>query len=301
MFKFKLKKEQELLLSEETDLNTRFKDFLRNFKKQKTAVVAFFVLVILVFIAIFCYVIAPYGINEYNYSATLQTPSLQHFFGTDEFGRDIFSRVLCGTRISLSIGFLTVTIATVIGTVLGLFAGYYGGLFDSVLMRVMDVMYAFPGLILAIAIVAILGPGLANAAIAIVIFCIPTYTRLVRSCTLQLKNSVYVRAARCLGASDARMLFKHILPGAIPDIIVQYSLSVSGSIMTTASLSFLGMGAMSPTPEWGLMLSNSRTFFYSSWHYALFPGLAIVITVLCFNLLGDGLRMALDPKLSERS
>lgn len=301
MFKFKLKKEQELLLSEETDLNTRFKDFLRNFKKQKTAVVAFFVLVILVFIAIFCYVIAPYGINEYNYSATLQTPSLQHLFGTDEFGRDIFSRVLCGTRISLSIGFLTVTIATVIGTVLGLFAGYYGGLFDSVLMRVMDVMYAFPGLILAIAIVAILGPGLANAAIAIVIFCIPTYTRLVRSCTLQLKNSVYVRAARCLGASDARMLFKHILPGAIPDIIVQYSLSVSGSIMTTASLSFLGMGAMSPTPEWGLMLSNSRTFFYSSWHYALFPGLAIVITVLCFNLLGDGLRMALDPKLSERS
>lgn len=301
MFKFKLKKEQELLLSEETDLNTRFKDFLRNFKKQKTAVVAFFVLVILVFIAIFCYVIAPYGINEYNYSATLQTPSLQHLFGTDEFGRDIFSRVLCGTRISLSIGFLTVTIATVIGTVLGLFAGYYGGLFDSVLMRVMDVMYAFPGLLLAIAIVAILGPGLANAAIAIVIFCIPTYTRLVRSCTLQLKNSVYVRAARCLGASDARMLFKHILPGAIPDIIVQYSLSVSGSIMTTASLSFLGMGAMSPTPEWGLMLSNSRTFFYSSWHYALFPGLAIVITVLCFNLLGDGLRMALDPKLSERS
>lgn len=294
-------KKKKMILTEENDVNTRFSDFLRNFKKQKTAVAAFFVLVVLVLIAIFCYRIAPFGINEYNYDDLLQGPSLKHLFGTDEFGRDMFSRVLCGTRISLAIGFSTVSVACIIGTIIGLFAGYYGGLFDGIIMRIADVMYAFPGLILAIAIVAILGPGLTNVVIAIVIFCIPTYTRLVRGCTLQLKNSVYVRAAKCLGASDIRILFKHILPGAIPDVIVQYSLSISGSIMTTASLSFLGMGAMSPTPEWGLMLSNSRTYFYTCWHYAVFPGLAIMITVLCFNLLGDGLRMALDPKLNDRA
>lgn len=295
-----LKKKPLLPVTEETDMDTRFSDFIRNFKKQKTAVAAAVVLLILVFIAIFCYKIAPYGINEYNYSQLLQSPSMQHLFGTDEFGRDIFSRVLCGTRISLTIGFFTVTIASIIGSILGLLAGYYGGLMDGILMRVSDVLYAFPGLILAIAIVAILGPGLTNVVIAVIIFCIPTYARLVRGTTMQLKNSVYVRAARCIGASDARILFKHILPGAIPSIIVQYSLSISGSIMTTASLSFLGMGAMAPTPEWGLMLSNSRTYFYTCWHYAFFPGLAILITVLCFNLLGDGLRMALDPKLNNK-
>lgn len=294
-------KNKETMLTEENDMSSRFSDFLRSFKKQKTAVVAFVILVILVFIAIFCYKIAPYGINEYNYDDVLQTPSFKHLFGTDEFGRDIFSRVLCGTRISLSVGFLTVSIACVIGSIIGLICGYYGGIFDEICMRILDAVYAFPGLILAIAIVAILGPGMTNAAIAIVVFCIPTYARLVRSSTLKLKNSVYVRAAKCLGASDKRILFKHILPSAIPDIIVQYSLSVSGSIMTTASLSFLGMGAMSPTPEWGLMLSNSRSYFYTCWHYAVFPGLAIMVTVLCFNLLGDGLRMALDPKLNDRS
>ena len=297
----KFKHDKPMAGSEAEDINTRFDDFLRAFKKQKTAVAAFVVLIILVFIAIFCYKIAPYGINEYDYSACLQGPSMAHWFGTDEFGRDMFSRVLCGTRISLSIGFSTVTVAAVIGSILGLISGFYGGFLDTVLMRLTDVMYAFPGLILAIAIVAILGPGLTNVVIAIIIFCIPTYTRLVRSCTLQLKNSVYVQAAKSIGASDARIMFRHILPGAIPDVIVQYSLSVSGSILTTASLSFLGMGAMSPTPEWGLMLSNSRTYFFTALHYALFPGLAILVTVLCFNLLGDGLRMALDPKLNDRS
>ena len=293
-------KRKPAVLTEEMDMNTRFSDFMRNFRKQKTAVAAAVVLLALIIIAVFCYKISPYGINEYNYDELLQTPTMKHWFGTDEFGRDIFSRVMCGTRISLSIGFFTVTAASVIGSILGLFAGYYGGVLDGALMRAADVLYAFPGLILAIAIVAILGPGLANVVIAVIVFCIPTYARLVRGVTMQLKNSVYVRAARCVGASDMRILFRHILPGAIPSVIVQYSLSISGSIMTTASLSFLGMGAMAPTPEWGLMLSNSRTYFYTCWHYAFFPGLAILITVLCFNLLGDGLRMALDPKLSER-
>lgn len=294
------KKKKEIKFMAEMDRSTRLDDFIRSFKKQKTAVAAAIVLIILALIAIFCYQIAPYGINEYDYSSVLQGPSSEHWFGTDEFGRDIFSRVICGTRISLSIGFFTVTIAAAIGSIVGLLAGYYGGLIESVSMRIADFLYAFPGLILAIAIVAVLGPGLTNVVIAVIIFCIPTYARLVRGATLELKNSVYVRAAKCIGASDMRILFKHILPGAIPSVIVQYSLSISGSIMTTASLSFLGMGAMSPTPEWGLMLSNSRTYFYTSWHYAFFPGIAIMLTVLCFNLLGDGLRTALDPKLNNK-
>ena len=293
------KRKKEIQFTAEMDRNTRLGDFTRSFKKQKPAVVAAVMLLILALLAIFCYKIAPYGINEYNYDEVLQGPSAKHWFGTDEFGRDIFSRVLCGTRISLSIGFSTVTIAAILGSIVGLVAGYYGGIVDSITMRIADFLYAFPGLILAIAIVAVLGPGLSNVVIAIIIFCIPTYARLVRSATLELKNSVYVRAAKCIGASDKRILFKHILPGAIPSVIVQYSHSISGSIMTTASLSFLGMGAMSPTPEWGLMLSNSRTYFYTSWHYAFFPGIAIMLTVLCFNLLGDGLRTALDPKLNN--
>ena len=291
----KMRKERD----EKSDIRTPFSEFVRKFKKQKSAVVAGVVLLIIVLAAIFADVIAPYEINEYNYSAVLQGPSAAHLFGTDEFGRDIFSRIVYGARISLSIGFGAVTAAAALGAVLGLIAGYYGGILDSIIMRVSDVLFAFPGLILAIAIVAILGPGLYNVVIAVVIFRTPTFARLVRSATLQTKGSVYVQAARSLGASDARLLFCHILPSALPSIIVQYSISIGGSIMTAASLSFLGMGASPPTPEWGLMLSNARTFVFLCWHYAVFPGLAIFITVLCFNLVGDGLRSALDPKLSD--
>ena len=285
---------------EQGEIRTPLADFWRKFKKQKTAIVAGIFLIILIFIAFFCYDISPYGINDYNYDEVMQGPSAKHWFGTDEFGRDLFSRILCGTRISLSVGFTAVTIAAVVGSIIGLISGYIGGTIDTLIMSFCDVLYAFPGLILAIAIVAILGPGLTNVVIAVVVFRIPIFARLVRSNTLQLKNAVYVRAAKSLGASSARILFKHILPGALPSVIVQYSLSISGSIMTCASLSFLGMGAIPPTPEWGLILSNSRSYIYTHLHYALFPGLAIFVTVLCFNLLGDGLRSALDPKLSER-
>ena len=282
-----------------SEIRTPFSEFVRKFKKQKSAVVAAFVLLLIVLVAIFADVIAPFEINEYNYSEILQAPSSKHLFGTDEFGRDIFSRIVYGARISLAIGFGAVTVAAILGAVLGLIAGYYGGIWDSLISRISDVLFAFPGLILAIAIVAILGPGLYNVVIAVVVFRTPTFARLVRSSTLQVKNSVFVQAARSLGASDTRLLFKHILPSALPSIIVQYSLSIGGSIMTAASLSFLGMGASPPTPEWGLLLSNARTYVYTSWHYAVFPGLAIFLTVLCFNLVGDGLRSALDPKLSE--
>ena len=291
--------ENEKIKAESDDIRTPFKEFIRKFKKQKTALVAFAFIILLVIIAIISYSVVPYGINEYDYSAIMQDPSAKHWFGTDEFGRDLFSRILCGTRISLSVGLLSVTIGAVLGTILGLLGGYYGGLLDSIIMRICDVLFAFPGIILAIAIVAILGSGLYNVVIAVAVFSTPTFARLVRSTTLSYKNSVFVQAARNLGASDARILFQHILPAAIPNIIVQYTMSIGNSILTASSLSFLGLGAKPPTPEWGLLLSNGRNYMMSSWHITLFPGIAIFLTVLAFNLLGDGLRDALDPKLSD--
>lgn len=278
---------------------SRLNDFLRKFKKQKTAIFALFVIFLLVLVAIFSYKIVPYGINEPDYSSTLQGPSSAHWFGTDEFGRDLFSRILCGTRISLLVGICAVTAGAVSGTVLGLIAGYYNGIAESIIMRFCDVLFAFPGIVLAIAIIAVLGPGMTNVIIAVAVFSMPTFCRLVRSTVLAAKESVYVQAERSIGASDQRILFKHILPAAFPNIIVQYTMSIGTSIMTAAALSFLGMGAQAPTPEWGLILSTGRNYMLNATHMTLFPGLAIFITVLCFNLLGDGLRDALDPKLGS--
>ena len=290
---------KEKTVTESNDIKTPFKEFVRKFKKQKTALVALAFICLLAIIAVISYQVVPYGINEYDYSAIMQGPSAKHIFGTDEFGRDLFSRILCGTRISLSVGLLSVSIGAILGTILGLLGGYYGGLLDACIMRVCDVLFAFPGIILAIAIVAILGSGLYNVVIAVAVFSTPTFARLVRSTTLSLKSSVFVQAARNIGSSDRRILFRHILPGAIPNIIVQYTMSIGNSILTASSLSFLGMGAQPPTPEWGLLLSNGRNYMVSSWHITFFPGLAIFLSVLSFNLLGDGLRDALDPKLSE--
>lgn len=284
---------------EKTDIRTPFHEFIRKFKKQKTALAAGAFILLLAVLAVICYNVVPYQINQYSYQDVLCGPSFKHLFGTDAFGRDIFSRVLCGTRISLSVGLISVTTAAVVGTFLGLIGGYYGGILDEIIMRIGDTLFAFPGLILAIAIVAILGPGLYNVLIAVAIFGTPTFARLVRSSTLELKRSVYVMAARNLGASDSRILAKYILPGAIPNIIVQYTMSIGTSILTASGLSFLGMGASAPTPEWGLMLSDGRNYMSTAPHVAIFPGLAIFLTVLSFNLLGDGLRDALDPKLSE--
>lgn len=290
---------EEKVLNEKTDINTPFSEFLRKFKKQKSALIALAFILFLVVLSFTSYRIAPYGINEYNYTSIMQGPTAAHWFGTDEFGRDLFSRIICGTGISLSVGLFSVTIAAIVGTVLGLLGGYYGGIIDSVIMRICDALFAFPGIILAIAIVAILGSGMTNVIIAVAVFNIPKFARLVRGNTLATKNSVFVQAARNIGAGDARILFRHILPSAIPDIIVQYSMSIGSSILTASSLSFLGMGAQPPTPEWGLLLSNGRTYMMNSWHITLFPGIAIFLTVLSFNLLGDGLRDALDPKLTD--
>ncbi|MDO4977009.1 MAG: ABC transporter permease subunit [Eubacteriales bacterium] len=286
-------------INEKNDIKTPLSEAIRKFKKQKNAIIALCFILFLVVLAFIGDKIVPFGINEYDYSNTLQGPSMAHWFGTDEFGRDLFSRIICGTKISLAVGLSAVSVGCICGTILGLIAGYYRGWIDSVIMRICDTLFAFPGIILAIAIVAILGSGLGNVVIAVAVFSTPTFARLVRSRTLALKNAVFVQAARNIGASDARILFQHILPGAFPEIIVQYTMSIGSSILTASSLSFLGMGAQPPTPEWGLLLSNGRNYMLTAFHCTLFPGIAIFLTVLSFNLLGDGLRDALDPKLTD--
>jgi len=285
--------------AEKSDIRTPTSEIIRKFKKQRNSVIALIFILFLLLISIVGNSLVPFGINDYDYSAILQGPSGAHLFGTDEFGRDLFSRIICGTRISLAVGLSAVTVGAICGTILGLLSGYYGGFLDSVVMRICDTLFAFPGIILAIAIVAILGSGLYNVVIAVAVFSTPTFARIVRARTLALKESVFVQAAINLGASDSRILFRHILPGAIPDIIVQYTMSIGSSILTASSLSFLGMGAQPPTPEWGLLLSNGRAYMVTTLHTTLFPGLAIFLTVLSFNILGDGLRDALDPKLTD--
>lgn len=286
-------------MKNENRKRSHFHEFVRKFRKQKTAVFALLLIIFLVLVAIFAEQIAPYGINEYDYTSILQGPSAVHWFGTDNFGRDLFSRIVIGSRISLSVGVTAVTVGAVSGTILGLIAGYYGGIAESIIMRLCDVLFAFPGIILAIAIIALLGTGMQNVVISVAVFSMPTFCRLVRSAVLETKENVFVHAARSEGASDARILFHHILPSALPNIIVQYTMSIGNSIMTASSLSFLGMGAQAPTPEWGLMLSDGRNYIATALHMTMFPGLAIFITVLAFNLLGDGLRDALDPKLND--
>lgn len=281
------------------DMRSPFSEFVSKFKKQKTAIAASLFILALIILSLVGNKVVPFDYTEYDYVNVLQAPSGDHFFGTDEFGRDIFSRIIVGTKISLFVGLLSVTIGAVVGTALGLISGYYGGFTDSIIMRISDVLFAFPGVILAIGIIAILGPGIGNVIIAVAVFSTPSFARIVRSSTLELKESVFVKAAKNLGASDARILFKHILPGAMSNIIVYYTMTIGSSILTASSLSFLGMGAQAPSPEWGLMLSTGRAYIGLNWHMTFFPGLAIFLTVLSFNLLGDGLRDALDPKLTE--
>ena len=264
--------------------------------RHKGAVAGFVVLAALVLLALLAPLIAPYdpiGIS----SATLKPPGPQHPMGTDNFGRDIFSRVVYGTRISLSMGFVAIAIAAVCGTAIGLVAGTYGRLIDSILMRFIDALMAFPGILLALAIAAVLGPGLFNAMIAVGIATIPSFARLVRSAVLQVTQTTYIEAARALGCSNLQLIRRHILPNVLTPVLVLSTLGVAGAILVGASLSFLGLGAQPPTAEWGAMLSQGRQFIRLAWWIMAFPGLAITITVMAANLVGDGLRDALDPRL----
>ena len=283
------------------EVRTPWSEFWRKFKKQRVAVVAGLFIVLLVALALVAPWIVPYDAENYfDYNSLNAPPSAQHWFGVDPLGRDILSRILMGSRISLTAGFVSVAVGALVGTAMGLVAGYYEGWWDRIIMRVCDVLFAFPGILLAIGIVAILGGGMLNVIIAVAIFSIPTFARLVRGNTLALKHLTFVEAARSIGASDWTIVIRHIFPGTIAAVVVYFSLRIGTSIITAASLSFIGMGAQPPTPEWGAMLNEARADMMTSPHVALFPSLAIFLTVLAFNLLGDGLRDALDPKVDRK-
>ena len=282
-------------------VRTPWTEFWRKFRKQHLALVAGVFVLLLVVIAILSPHIVPYDPeNFFDYDALNAGPSAAHWMGVDSLGRDIFSRILAGTRISLAAGVFSVIIGAIIGTLLGLLAGYYEGWWDRIVTRICDVLFAFPGILLAIAIVAILGNGMFNVVCAVAVFSVPAFARLVRGNTLMLKRLTYVEAARSIGASDWTILMRHILPGTVSSIVVYFSMRIGTSIITAAGLSFIGLGAQPPTPEWGAMLSQARADMVTAPHVAIFPSLAIFLTVLAFNLLGDGLRDALDPKIDRR-
>ena len=274
-----------------------FRITLRQFVRSKAGIVGLAIILIILLLAALSNYIAPYDPIEQDFTQQLLSPSGSHFMGTDRYGRDIFSRVLYGTRYALLSALLADGVALGIGCILGLLAAFYGGWWDFVIMRGVDVMMAFPYLLLAMLTIAILGPGLINAMIAIGIVYAPQYARILRSSVLSIKENDYVSAARAMGASDSRIMVQHILLNAMAPIIVQATLTAGAAIIEAAGLGFLGLGAQPPTPEWGAMLSGGRDFMLSAPWIATFPGIAIAITVLGFNLMGDSLRDALDPTL----
>lgn len=267
--------------------------------RNKLSLTALIILVLLIAGALLAPYIIPYPEDLADATHTqikLQAPSLEHLMGTDELGRDIFSRVVYGARVSLSAALAAVGLSLVIGIPLGAIAGSFGGWVDNLIMRITDVFLSFPPLLLAIAMVAVMGSSLNNAILAIALSWWPWYTRLIRGQAISVKERKFVQAAETIGTGRMKIIFKHIIPNCISPVIVQASMDIGGVILTVASLSFLGLGAQLPTPEWGLMISMGRRFFPDSWWYCIFPGLAIFVTVLCFNLLGDAIREILDPK-----
>ncbi|CAN5859791.1 ABC transporter permease [soil metagenome] len=256
-------------------------------------------IILFILIALFAPRLAPYTPTEMTYTAIQQPPSPEHWLGTDELGRDILSRVIYGARISLQVGVIAVGIGMTVGTLLGLFAGFLGGWADTVIMRTMDVMLAFPGILLAIAIVAVLGPGLYNTMVAVGIAAVPVYARTARGSTLTVLENDYISAAVALGASRTRIALRYVLPNILAPITVLATIGVATAILSAAGLSYLGLGAQPPTPEWGAMLSGARAYLRSAWWMATFPGLAIMLVVMAFNLLGDGLRDLWDPRVGK--
>ncbi|HEY5574858.1 MAG TPA: ABC transporter permease [Anaerolineales bacterium] len=279
---------------------------LRRLLRNKLAVAGMIIIGIVVFVAIFAPVLAKQdpdrnGIFKTYLRETKQSPSLEHPMGTDDLGRDILSLIIYGSRISIRIGFFSVGFAIIIGVVLGALSGYIGGTVENIIMRFMDIMLAFPSILLALVIVAVIGPGLLNAMIAVGIVSIPTYARITRASVMSESTREYVQASKALGANTLRILGQHILPNALSPIIVASSLGIATAILDAAGLGFLGLGAQPPDPEWGLMLSRNKTHMFTSPWMVIFPGVSIMFLVLGFNLLGDGLRDALDPRLARRA
>jgi peptide/nickel transport system permease protein len=285
------------LATQATKPRSQKREFLIGLQRSKGALIGLTILAILILAAIFAPLLTEYDPIAIDPPKRLQPPNREHWLGTDHFGRDIYSRVVYGARISLPVGLIAVTIAAVSGALFGLIAGYYGNLVDSVVMRIMDVMLAFPGIMLALLVVAILGPSLRNVMIAEGIGSIPRFTRLIRGSVLSARENVYVEAAKVIGAPDSIILYRHILPNVISPVIVLATLSVGTAILAAAGLSFLGLGAQPPDPEWGAMLADGRQFLRSHWWVSTMPGIAIALTVLSVNLAGDGLRDILDPRM----
>ncbi|MGD1819165.1 MAG: ABC transporter permease [Pleomorphochaeta sp.] len=290
-----------------TKQRTVWAETWRRLRKDRMAVTGLIFILLLVVIAlstIFIDIFTNHAIyNDFvikqNLRMRLQGPSLEHIFGLDEFGRDIFLRMLWGTRYSLFMGTFAIAFSVIVGSIFGAVSGFYGIVADNIIMRFMDVLLAIPSMLLATAIVAALGTSLTNVLLAISISYIPTFARTVRASVLTIKDKEYIEAARALGASDARIIFKYIIPNSLAPLIVQATLGVAGAILSIAGLSFLGLGIQPPTPEWGSMLSNARTYIREGWHVTVIPGLGIMLTILALNLLGDGLRDALDPRLKN--
>ena len=275
----------------------RVSTFVRKFRNNTKAMVGLTIVVMLVVVAIFAPIIAPQSISKTDISERTEAPSLEHPFGTDDLGRDIFSRVVMGSRISLKVGFGAIGAALAVGTLIGVIAGYSGGLTDEVLMRVMDAAMAFPPVLLALTLMVVLGPELRNVILALAFVYTPYIARVARSAALTERNEAYVEAAVSRGESNSRIVFSEVLPNCTAPLLVQGSLNISFAILAEASLSFLGLGAQPPTPSWGLMINTGRGFMQSAPWMIVFPGLAIGITVIGFNMLGDGLRDVLDPKV----
>lgn len=277
--------------------NTLWRDASRRLIRHKLAMFGAFVLITVTIMAVFGPYIAPYDPNGMDFAVRFAGPSFEHWMGTDDFGRDIFSRIIYGSRVSLQVGVVAVGVATLIGTSLGLIAGYSNRIIDEIIMRAMDILYAFPAILLAIAILAALGRGVGNAMIAIGLVYIPIFARISRGAVLGIRNEEFILAAKALGAGDIRIMLTHILPNVLSPIIVEITLSFAFAILAEAALSFFGLGTQPPDPSWGRMLSEGRDFFRQSGWLGVFPGMAIFFTVMGFNFLGDGLRDALDPQL----
>jgi peptide/nickel transport system permease protein len=276
-----------------------WRDGWRAFRRNKLAMLGMAIILFFAAVAFLAPLITHYDYKDQVLLDRLQAPSAAHWFGTDDLGRDLFTRIVYGTRISLWVGFASVLGSMAAGTLLGILSGYYGRWIDIVISRFFDILLAFPSILLAIAVVAVLGPSLQNALLAIAIVNVPVFGRLVRAKVLSLRTEEYVTAARALGMKDARILFSHILPNSLGPIIVQGTLGIATAIIECAALGFLGMGAQPPEPEWGKMLSDSRQFIQNAPWTVLFPGLSIMLTVLGFNLIGDGLRDVLDPRMKQ--
>lgn len=284
-----------------TKKRSQLAEIWRRLKKNKLAMVGLGILIVLVLFAIFANVIADYDdvAIQQNTAIRRQGPSASHWLGTDHLGRDIFARIIHGSRVSLLVGFVAVGFALVIGGILGAIAGFYGGRIDNTIMRIMDVFLAIPSILLAIAIVAALGGNLFNLMIAVGVSSIPRYARIVRASVITVKDEEFIEAARAIGATDSRIIRRHIIPNALAPVIVQGTLGVAGAILSTSGLAFIGLGIPKPQPEWGAMLSDGREFLRHAPHITTFPGIAIMITILSLNLLGDGFRDALDPRLKQ--